>query len=97
MARFPNARTDPRKTVRSETGEGGTTHPPDVLRPPSPRWVTHVQLPSLLHAKELEIRADPTPRSTFDIFDNFDVDSRRRQNEKKKVGEVKVFRNSCIW
>ena len=26
------------------------------------------------------MQADPTPRSTFD------VDSRRRQNEKKKVG-----------
>ena len=47
--------------------------------------MTHGQRPSLRRAKELEIRADPAPRSTFDIFDNFDVDSYRRQNEKKKL------------
>ena len=79
--------------MRSETGEG-EQHIPQTFSDPSPRWMTHGQLPSLRHAKELEMRADPTPRSTFDIFDTFDVDSRQRQNEKK-VGEVKVFRNSC--
>ena len=37
---IPKYPTEPRKTLRS----GREKHPLDVLRPPSPRWVTHGQL-----------------------------------------------------